>query len=57
MGFSVFFFLNKLMCYRLDQGVKATSNLSKRAVTRSNPESYGNVCELENFLATSTIKV
>ncbi|XP_058202519.1 uncharacterized protein LOC131316958 isoform X2 [Rhododendron vialii] len=41
---------------RLDQGVKATSNLSKRAVTRSNPESYGNVCELENFLATSTIK-
>ncbi|KAI8569427.1 hypothetical protein RHMOL_Rhmol02G0278200 [Rhododendron molle] len=41
---------------RLDQGVKATSNLSKRAVTRSNPESYGNVCELENFLSTSTIK-
>lgn len=47
----------RLMCFRLEQSVKEMSNLSQPETVLANPESYGNSVELENFLATSSLKV
>lgn len=41
---------------RLEQSVKEMSNLSQPETVLANPESYGNSVELENFLATSSLK-
>ncbi|KAI7995660.1 LIM domain-containing protein PLIM2b [Camellia lanceoleosa] len=41
---------------RLDQRVKGMPNFSREDMAFVNPEIYGNVVELENFLATSPIK-
>lgn len=41
---------------RLDQPVKGMPNFSREDMAFVNPEIYGNVVELENFLATSPIK-
>ncbi|CAL5429862.1 unnamed protein product [Camellia sinensis] len=41
---------------RLDQPAKGMPNFSREDMALVNPEIYGNVVELENFLATSPIK-
>ncbi|KAJ9706580.1 hypothetical protein PVL29_001852 [Vitis rotundifolia] len=41
---------------RLEQSVKEMSNQSQPETVLANPESYGNSVELENFLATSSLK-
>lgn len=48
---------NRLMCFRLEQSAKDMSNLSQLETALSSPLSNGNSVELENFLATSSLKV
>lgn len=43
--------------FRLEQSAKEMSNLSQLETALSSPLSNGNSVELENFLATSSLKV